>query len=412
MSASSAGAAAADPTTQSNGSAGRYAAVVESEGRSKVLTRNVSSPAEIAQFHADAAAEGDVIAFAPDGEVHATAEIATWGFDDSKFATAWNEPTPTPTTGTGVRVAELDTGIDTVHPDLAGHFANSPGADLVAAYAPTRLTPSQPALDPPPPATSDPSTSGHGTHVAGILAATAGNGLGVVGGAPGVTLVPVRVLSSNGSGYYADVAAGILWAADVTKGNAQVITMSLGGSSTNDAVTAAVASVQDLSNPNYTHPVITVAAGNSSCSNTQFPASLGTTNPQVLSVSALCKVGVTSLCPSTTPWPADGAYKLATYSSFAWNGTGSASGIAAPGTEINSTLPLATYGVKSGTSMATPFVAATAALVIAHCGLSDSYTAADVVDRLEASARDLGPAGPDKLYGFGMLNADAAVQAC
>src|SRR5207248_121438 len=131
---------------------------------------------------------------------------------------------------------------------------------------------------------------------------------------------------------------------------------------------------------NYTHPVITVAAGNSSCTTPEFPASLGATVPQVLAVSALCKVGTTSLCPSATPWPADGPYKLATYSSLAWSGSGNPSGITAPGTQINSTLPGNSYGVLSGTSMATPFVAAAAALVIAHCGpLSSTYTATDVV---------------------------------
>jgi hypothetical protein len=63
--------------------------------------------------------------------------------------------------------------------------------------------------------------------------------------------------------------------------------------------------------------------------------------------------------------------------------------------------------------MATPFVAAAAALVIAHCGpLSASYTATDVVHRLENSARDLGTAGPDKSFGYGMLDADNAVKAC
>ena len=324
ISASSVDAPASDPTTQRNASAGRYAAVVEKEGRSEVLTRNVSSPAEIAQFQADAAAQGEVIAFAPDGEVQATAEVPTWGFVDSKFTAAWDEATPDPTNGTDVRVAELDTGIDTAHPELTGHFDVEPGADIVTATAPTLLKPPQPALDPPPADADDPSSSGHGTHVAGIIAATAGNGVGVAGGAPGVTLVPVRVLNSSGSGSYADVAAGILWAADVTKGNAagdhdeprrerRPTTRSPPRST----------SVLDPTNPNYTHPVITVAAGNSSCSGTQFPASLGATPTRRCSRCRRCaRWALTGSCPSKTPWPADGAYKLATYSSLAWNGTG------------------------------------------------------------------------------------------
>jgi subtilisin family serine protease len=226
----------------------------------------------------------------------------------------------------------------------------------------------------------------------------------------------VRVLGSGGSGTYSDVAAGILWAADVSKGDAQVITMSLGGSVSDSTVTQAIAAVEDVNNANYSHPVITVAAGNSSCSVPQFPASLANSTPQMLSVSALCKVGTntTTYCKSTTnPWPADVPYKLASYSSRAWSGTGTPTGIAAPGTEIISTLPTTVsssgYGSLSGTSMATPFVAAAAALVVQHC---PSDTAAQVVSRLESSAHDLGPSGVDTLYGYGKLDAAAAVTSC
>ncbi len=378
----------------------RYVAVVEHNGRSKVLTRNVGSAADIAKFRADAAAQGDVTSFAPDGEVQALAETPTWGFTDSGFTSAWG--TPATNTGTGVRVAELDTGINTTHPDLTGHFTG-PSADIVSASDKSN----------PPADTTDPSTSGHGTHVAGIVAATAGNGIGVEGGAPGVTLIPVRVLGTSGAGSYSDVAAGIYWAADITKGDAQVITMSLGGKSSDPTVIQAIADVEDASNANYTHPVITVAAGNSSCATPLFPASLADSTPQMLSVSALCKAGTTSSCPTSTPWPADLPYKLATYSSRAWSGTGTPTGISAPGTQINSTLPTTVastgYGQLSGTSMATPFVAAAAALVVQHC---PSDTAAQVVGRLESSAHDLGPAGVDTLYGYGKLDAAAAVASC
>lgn len=395
------GAASADAGSSSGGGGDgsrstEYVAVVKRNGRSKVLTRKVSSAADIAQFRADAAAQGDVISFSVDGEVHALGETPTWGFLDSGFATAWGSPAAT--TGTGIRVAELDTGVDTTHPDLVGRF-DSTGADIVAA-----TDKSNPPVD-----TTDPSSSGHGTHVAGILAATAGNDIGVEGGAPGVTLVPVRVLGSSGAGSYSDVAAGILWAADVAKGNAQVLTMSLGGGSSDPSVIAAITAIEDPTNANYTHPVITVAAGNSACSTPIFPAALASSTPQMLSVSALCKVGTTGSCPSATPWSADLPYKLATYSSRAWSGAGSPTGIAAPGTDILSTLPGNSYGELSGTSMATPFVAAAAALVRQAC---PSYTAAQTVSRLESTAHDLGPSGVDTLYGFGKLDVAAAVAAC
>ena len=390
-----AGASAVDGQFDEPKNGTRYVAVVERDGRSKVLSRGVRTPEDIAQFRIDAAAQGEVTVFEPDGEVQAFAEAPTWGFLDSGFSTAWGDPA---TNGTGVRVAELDTGIDTAHPDLTGHFDGT-GADIVLAIDKAN----------PPVATTDPSSSGHGTHVAGIVAASAGNGIGVAGGAPGVTLVPVRVLGSSGSGSYSDVAAGILWAADVAKGNTTVITMSLGGKSSSAAVSEAIATVGDLTNPNYTHPVITVAAGNSACTTPSFPASLAPTTPQMLPVSALCKVGTTGSCPTATPWPANLPYKLATYSSRAWSGLGTPTGISAPGTEIMSTLPGGNYGKLSGTSMATPFVAAAAALVQQHC---PGDTAAQVVHRLEISARDLGPVGPDSLYGYGRLDPAAAVLGC
>lgn len=393
------GAAATDAGSSDGGGrdgATDYVAVVRRNGRSKVLTRHVQSPADVAQFRADAAAQGEVTAFEPDGEVHALTEAPSWGFVDSGFTAAWGDPV---SNGTGVRVAELDTGVDTTHPDLVGRFDGT-GADIVDALDPAN----------PPVATTDPSTSGHGTHVAGILSATEGNDLGVAGGAPGITLVPVRVLGTSGAGSYSDVAAGILWAADVTKGNAAVITMSLGGKSPSDVVTQAIAAVEDPDNSNYTHPVITAAAGNSPCSTPLFPASLASTTPQVLSVSALCKVGTnTSNCSNPQPWSADLPYQLANYSSRAWTGTDTPTGIAAPGTEILSTFPGGGYGTLSGTSMATPLVAAAAALVYQYC---PADTAEQVVSRLESSARDLGPSGPDPLYGYGKLDAAAAVASC
>ena len=205
-------------------------------GRSKVLTRGCSTPAEIAQFRADAEAQGEVTVFEADGELQALAETPTWGFVDSGFTAARGDPV---SSGTGVRVAELDTGVDTTHPDLVGRFDGT-GADIVRRAVDARPNP--------PVATTDPSSSGHGTHVAGILSATSGQHLGVAGGAPGITLVPVRVLGTSGAGSYSDVAAGTLWAADVTKGNAAVITMSLGGKSTSSSVTQAIADVENPAN--------------------------------------------------------------------------------------------------------------------------------------------------------------------
>ncbi|HVL99687.1 MAG TPA: S8 family serine peptidase, partial [Egibacteraceae bacterium] len=106
--------------------------------------------------------------------------------------------------GAGVVVAVVDTGVDATHPDLAGRIA--PGIDLVE-----RGTPPE-----------DP--NGHGTLVAGVIAAIAGNGVGGTGVAPGARIMPVRVLDAGGTGNSADVAEGIRWAA---RNGAQVINLSL-----------------------------------------------------------------------------------------------------------------------------------------------------------------------------------------
>src|SRR5436305_2042039 len=126
-------------------------------------------------------------------------------------------------TGAGAVVAVVDTGIDAAHPDLAGRIG--PGWDFVDGDS----TPQD--------------GNGHGTHVSGIIAADAGNGIGVDSVAPGAKIMPVRALDDNGSGSDADVASGIDWATDH---GADVINLSLGGMvptaglGIGDAITAAV----------------------------------------------------------------------------------------------------------------------------------------------------------------------------
>lgn len=106
--------------------------------------------------------------------------------------------------GASVVIAVVDTGVDRSHPELAGRVAG--GIDLVE--------PGTPPDDP----------NGHGTLVAGVIAANAGNGIGGTGVAPATSIMPVRVLGSNGSGSSTDVAEGIRWAA---RNGADIINLSL-----------------------------------------------------------------------------------------------------------------------------------------------------------------------------------------
>src|SRR5258705_12465 len=112
-----------------------------------------------------------------------------------------------------VVVAGVDPGVVGVHEDIYGSVVS--GLDLAsdaATYDPARNG----AVDP----------AGHGTHVAGIIAAHANNRIGIAGAAPGVKIMPIRVLDASGSGSSSDVAEGIIWAADH---GARVINLSLGG---------------------------------------------------------------------------------------------------------------------------------------------------------------------------------------
>ncbi len=265
----------------------------------------------------------------------------------------------------------IDTGVDAAHADLAGRVV--PGQDFVNS-----------ALD----GTTD--CHGHGTHVAGILAAD-DNSIGVVGGTPESTIVAVRVLDKSGSGTLSAVANGILWASDPTKGNATVISMSLGASSGSSVLSAAVATAISRG------VVVVAAAGNSGGSTPIYPAAY----PGVLAVGALCQTGTVTYCANT--FPSD-PYQLATFSNHA------PSGVDAAGVNINSTWNTGGYSVLSGTSMATPFVAAVAALVRAACP-NDTQT--DVVSTLQQTAHDLGTAGLDAAYGYGGVDANAALSlAC
>ncbi len=241
--------------------------------------------------------------------------------------------------GDSVGVAIIDTGIQLNHPDLA--------ANIIANKSCVRRTSS---------ANDD---NGHGTHVAGTIAAL-DNTDGVVGAAPQVKLIAVKVLDRSGSGSWSNVICGLDWvAANAARYNIKVVNMSLGGSGSSDnncgqtnfdALHAAICRVRDAG------VTIAVAAGNSNANASTFvPAAY---DDSVITVSALADSdGAAGGLGPITSYGADDTF--ATFSNW-----GSVVDIAAPGVSIYSTYKGSTYATLSGTSMATPHVAAAAALYI------------------------------------------------
>lgn len=255
-----------------------------------------------------------------------------WGLAKARFIDAWNK-----TTGSeNVVVAVIDTGIDQTHEDLA-HSLFVPGYDFVSD---TQIITGSNSDD-----------NGHGTLVAGVLGATANNGVGIVGTNWGISLMPLKALDANGNGTSENVAKAIIWATDH---GAIIINLSLGG----------VGFGQDLGLANsityaYRHNVVIVAAaGNDTAlvgkdldTDPVFPICDDNGENMVLGVTAL---------DSNDQKPGFANYGK------------SCVDVAAPGKRILSTIgrdPITrapapnSYAYASGTSLAVPFVSGLAALI-------------------------------------------------
>jgi len=343
---------------QTDAPANAYAAYVDTpSGESEVVTFTASTPAAVDAKVAQLEVAGDVVAVGPDRVVSALAVVNPT--NDPDYIKQWGNVVPTPdgyeptktqfTTawetqnGTGITVAVIDTGVQADHPDLVGRLP-LPGRDFVISNT-TAGAPGT-ATDP----------QGHGTHVAGIIAA-ADNTDGVVGGAPASTLLAVRVLDSCGTGFISAVARGVDWAVD---NEADVINMSLGTTSDVPVLEVAVNRAVEAG------VVVVAAAGNSGGSVLSYPGAYA----QAISVGAI-----------------EGSGAIASYSN-----RDAAVDIAAPGSTILSTLRThvsePAYGPKSGTSMATPVVAASVALLLQKCLALDPavvLTPAAVRTRLRAT---------------------------
>ena len=292
-----------------------------------------------------------------------------WAHVRMRSPQAWDFTTGSATTV----VAILDSGVDLGHPDLAGK--------LVAGYD---------FVD----SDSNPmDLNGHGTHVAGIAAASTNNGVGVAGMDWNARIMPVRVLNTEGGGFSSDITDGINWA---TSQGAKILNLSLGGPSYSVTMQNAVNSAHAAGR------LVIAAMGNDNVSTPMYPAALA----NVMAVSA---TGPTDL--------------KASYSNF-----GDHCDIAAPGGDmrayhdsagIYSTMPtypvyLTTsflyytqYDYVHGTSQAAPYVSGLAALIWAQ---NPGLTPDGVQDLIEGTAVDLGSTGWDPIYGHGRIDAAAALQ--
>jgi subtilisin family serine protease len=296
-------------------------------------------------------ADPTVACVEPDAIAHASADIVEWDVKAVNAPQVWATKA---LTGVAVKVAVIDTGMDYTHPDLKPNYKG--GYNFYSGN------------------TSPMDDNGHGTHVSGTVAAAI-NGSGIEGVAPHAALYALKVLGADGSGSYSNIIAALEWC--VTN-HMQVASMSFGSptnsSALQSACNAAVAAGVTL----------VAAAGNSgnaagTGNNVDYPALFSS----VIAVSAVDQ-------ENKRPW---------------WSSTGPKVEIAAPGVNITSDKLGGGLVVMNGTSMATPHVSGVCALIIA----SGVKSPAAVRQRLDSTCTDLGVAGRDPLFGYGLVNALKAV---
>jgi len=260
-----------------------------------------------------------------------------WGIAKINAPAVWDNGVE----GLGIKVAVLDTGIDTNHADLSV----AGGAYFVRTVR------------------SYNDDNGHGTHCAGIIAAK-DNAIGVVGVAPLVSLYAVKVLDRTGSGYLSWIMSGIEWS---IANDMDVISMSFGSTGT-------VPAYETMINTAYGEGIVLVAAAGNSGSGTDtvnYPAKY----------SKVIAVGAT-----------DDKDVIAYFSS-----TGPSLSVVAPGVAIRSTYKGNSYATMSGTSMACPHAAGTVALMLSK---NNELTPLQVKEALQNTAVKIGST-PNNVYGYG-----------
>ncbi len=279
-------------------------------------------------------------------------EELTWGIDRINADWAWPI-----STGATIKVAILDTGIDLDHPDLMDNIKGSINL----------IKPKKSADD----------DNGHGTHMAGIIAAS-DNDIGVIGTGPEIYLYAVKVLDKKGEGWLSDLIEGLEWC---IQNEIQVVNMSLGSSSDNQSFYEAIVNAYGAG------ITLVAAAGNNgeSGGSIDYPAKYAET----IAVSAV-----------------DQSCQIALFSSF-----GPEIDVTAPGVDIKSTYVRGYYIIMSGTSMAAAHVTGVVALILTTSTLpyydvdgDGVWDPGEVKMRLKDTAEELGL--PPYQQGAGLVRAD------
>lgn len=312
--------------------------------------------------------------------------------------------------GTGVRVAVLDGGMNNNHLDLKNNVDAARSTSIVDGFSFNQEV--------------DPDGFSHATHVAGIVAAQ-DNSRGTIGVAPGATLIGVKVLH-EGTGSFGDIIDGIIYAATpIAEGGAgaHVINMSLGATFPSGA-TASVLALRSVMNQatTFAHDqgvVVIASTGNGDSHDRGIDHDLG--NSFTLPAQADHVLGVSATAPEGFIFGATNFTKLASYSNFGtsivdFGGPGGDYDFPDPANYVFDMVlsPGTIYPEKdgyffaAGTSMSAPAVAGVAALIIEKMGLVRNPAAVEA--KLKTSSDDLPPAGVDKSYGFGFVNALNAVR--
>jgi thermitase len=267
-----------------------------------------------------------------------------WGLTSTRFGGAWNAAK-----GGGAKVAIVDSGVYSQHPDIGRIIAQR---DFVEGDA-----------------VAD-DDNGHGTHVTGIAGALTNNGKGVAGGCFECGLLIAKVMGTRGFTTDSRIVEGINWS---VKNGADVVNLSLGGPGDSSVLRTAV-------NRAYGRgAVVVAAAGNEGGSVPRYPAAYS----KAIGVSATTAYGTLARFSSRGDWV----------------------DLAAPGTDILSTRMSGGYDRMSGTSMSAPFVSGLAGLLA-----SQGMSAHSIRQRMQTTAKDLGPAGDDPRFGHGRIDADNAVR--